>query len=84
MLNLEEFNRSFEKDFEDAFDIAYSNGSIRKRVTNREMCNDYELRHVEIAELEQKLKYTYSWRKYFSKHLKYKRPFNLNSHLYNE
>lgn len=26
----------------------------------------------------------YSWRKLFAKNLKYKRSFNLNSHLYNE
>lgn len=51
MLNLEEFNRSFETDFVDPFEIAYATGNIRKRITNREMCNEFEIRHVEIAEV---------------------------------
>jgi len=83
MISLEEFNRRFEEPV-NAFDIACSQGRIRKRTTKLEQCNEYEKRYVEIAELEEKLRYTYAWRHFFAKNLRYKRPFIMNSHLYYE
>lgn len=84
MDSLEEFNRRFEKEPVDPFEIACSQGKVRKRVHNREQCNDYEKRYVEIAELEEKLRYTYAWRHFFAENLRYKRPYCMNSHLYYE
>ena len=52
MISLEEFNKSYEKEIIDPFELAVSQGRIRKRVTTRAMCNIVEERHVEIAELE--------------------------------
>ena len=57
---------------------------MRKRTHKREQCNDYEMRYVELAELEERLRYTYDWRNFFAKNLRYKRPFCMNSHLYYE
>lgn len=42
------------------------------------------MRYVELAELEEKLRFTYDWRNFFNKNLRFKRPFVLNSHLYYE
>ena len=47
-------------------------------------CNPHEKRYIEIAILEEKLRNIYSWRHFFNKNLRYKRPFTLNSHLYYE
>ena len=52
MIPLEDFNRSYDEEQEDPFDIACSQGHIRKRVTSRDQCNEYEARFVEIAEIE--------------------------------
>ena len=84
MIPLEDFNRGFETDPVDPFEIACSQGKIRKRVMNKEQCNEYERRYVEIAELEEKLRYTYAWRHFFAKNLRYKRPYTMNSHLFCE
>ena len=81
MLSLEEFNERNEER-QDGFDIACSRGQIRKKVTNRSKCNDYETRYVEIADLDEKLRMIYSWRHFFSKSLRYKRPFLLNAHFF--
>ena len=51
---------------------------------NKEQCNEYERRYVEIAELEEKLRYTYAWRHFLAKNLRYKRPYAMNSQVYCE
>ena len=53
MLSLEHFNRSFEKEIVDPFEIAVSQGRIRKRTSSLAQCSDREKRYVEIAALEE-------------------------------
>ena len=90
MVPLEVFNRQFEEVNEDnqdidvPFEMAVAQGKMRKRVHKREQCNDYEMRYVELAEQEEKLRYTYDWRTFFNKNLRYKRPYCMNSHLFEE
>ena len=87
MVPLEEFNKQFEEVNEDIdvpFEMAVAQGKMRKRVHKREQCNDYEMRYVELAEQEEKLRYTYDWRTFFNKNLRYKRPYCMNSHLFEE
>ena len=51
---------------------------------SRDMCNEMEERYVQIAEIEENLRYTYDWRGFFAKNLRYKKPFCLNSQMYTE
>ncbi len=81
MTLLEDFNRKYEE-YVDPFDIATSQGNIRKRTENRSQCNEREERYCEIAEIEEKLRFTYAWRHFFAQNLRYKRPFIMNSHLF--
>ena len=85
MISLEEFNMSLDQeDPVDPFEIACSWGKIRKKVQKRAKCNEYEEAYVKIAELDNKLRYTYSWRHFFAKYLRYKRPYCMNTHAFYE
>ena len=84
MISLEQFNRSYETDIIPPFEVACSQGKIRKRVIKREQCNAYEEAYVKIADGEEKLRYTYAWRHFFAKNLRFKRPYVINSNLYYE
>jgi len=83
MIPLEEFNRQFET-APRPFDVAVSMGHIRPRISNLAQCNLKEKRHVEIAELEEKLRYMYGWRTFFAANMRFKRPFLVNSHFFEE
>ena len=48
------------------------------------MCNEYEKSWVEFYRAQDKLRLMYSWREFFKKNLKFKRPFIANGHFYYE
>ena len=55
-------------------------GNIRRNLKYRTSCNAHEARIVELAEIKEKVKYTYKWQRHLPKYLKYKNPFLLNGH----
>ena len=92
MISLEEFTKQMAHGgeqidpYEIAFEHAVSQGKIRKRTRSYfdKNANDYEKAYINIARIEERLRYIYGWRHFFAKHLRYKRPYCLNSHLFYE
>ena len=92
MIPLEEFTKQLAHGgeaidpYEIAFEHAVSQGRIRKRTRGYydKNANDYEKAYIDIARIEERLRYVYGWRHFFAKHLRYRRPYCLNSHLFYE
>ena len=82
MYKLEEFTRNLEGESTSPFELAAAAGKIKKKTTSVEMCNDYEKSWVDYYAVQEKLRFTYDWRHFFKKYLRFKRPFIANGHFF--